>query len=128
MKILSSFVLDFYKTINKTYVSQHEYYGLLSRSKILKYIRKSSCVIATYFPILILDLNALLLMMVVVVIEIFPTGDWKYFPTGGLSLLPVSGLVDGVPQRGGARPELVGVRAVGTLQVAARPLQTAAWP
>ena len=61
-------------------------------------------------------------------IEIFPTGDWKYFPTGRLSLLPVSGLVDGVPQRGGARPELVGVRAVGTLQVAARPLQTAAWP
>ena len=46
-------------------------------------------------------------------------GDWKYFPTGRRSLLPVSGLVDGVPQRGGARPELVGVRAVGTLQVAA---------
>ena len=40
MKILSSFVLDFYKTINKTYVSQHEYYGLLNRIKIIKYIRK----------------------------------------------------------------------------------------
>jgi len=38
--------------------------------------------------------------------------------------LPVSGLVDGAPQsRAGA--ELAGVRAVGALQVAAGPLQTA---
>ena len=41
-----------------------------------------------------------------------------------MSLLPVSRLVDGAPQsRAGS--ELAGVRAVGALQVAARPLQTA---
>jgi len=50
-------------------------------------------------------LNALLLMM---------DGD----ETAQLSL-PVSGLVDGAPQRGRAGPELAGVRAVGALQVAA---------
>jgi hypothetical protein len=53
MKILSSFVLDLYKTINKTYLSQQEYYGLLIRKKIIKYIRKEIifcyCDIFSYF-------------------------------------------------------------------------------
>ena len=63
----------------------------------------------TYFPILILGLNALLLMMVNRNISSLETGA---------SLLPVPRLVDGAPQsRAGA--ELVGVRAVGALQVAA---------
>ena len=41
--------------------------------------------------------------------------DWRL-------LLPVSGRPHGVPQ-GGARAELAGVRAVRSLEVAARPLQ-----
>jgi len=41
------------------------------------------------------------------------------------SLLPVPGRVDGAPE-GGAGAEPVAVRAVGTLQVTARPLEGAA--
>ena len=67
--------------------------------KILKYAGLMLCYL-TYFGIWILGINA-------------------------FSLLPVPGLVDGAPE-GGAGSEPAGVCAVGTLQVAARPLQTAA--
>ena len=84
MRILSSFVLDFYKTINKTYVSQHEYYGLLNRIKITKYIRKEIILCySTYFPILNPDYKCV----------VADDGDCRL-----ASLLPVSGLVDCTPQ------------------------------